>query len=71
MSLFSGLIALIGSYLIIEWINKYEFLDNGQLELNPTVLIFGIIAAFVLGILFGVLPALRLSRLNIVKSLKS
>ena len=70
LSLFAGLLALIASYFCIKLINNSEALPD-PISLNLGVVIFGIFASFIFGILFGVLPAFRLSKQNIVKSLNS
>ena len=70
LSLAAGVIALGASYFVIHLINQSEVLDN-SLYLNPTIIFWGLVASFVFGILFGVLPAIRLSKLNIVNALKN
>lgn len=70
LSVVAGLLAIVASYACIRLINSSEILDD-TLALNWLVIFYGILAAFVFGFLFGVLPAIKLSKLNIVTALKN
>ncbi|MFD2871884.1 ABC transporter permease [Mucilaginibacter ximonensis] len=66
-----GLLGVLLSTLALYFINQSDFLDGLHLTLNFTILFYGLIACLVFGILSGVYPAWRMSKLAIVKALKA
>jgi len=70
LSALAGITAIVLSYFAIRMLNQSEILDD-TLVLNWAIIFYGIFGSLVFGILFGVLPAFRLSKLNIVNALKS
>lgn len=71
LTLLGGLIGIVLSLILIQVINKANFIDNLQLSLNFTVLGIALLICLVFGLLSGVYPAWRMSRLNVVTALKS
>ena len=66
--------AVIGvalSYIILQVINNSDLIANLHLTLNITVLIYSLLACLVFGLLSGVYPAWRMSRLHVVNALKA
>lgn len=66
-----GLLGVLLSTLALYFINQSDFLDGLHLTLNFTILFYGLITCLVFGILSGVYPAWRMSKLAIVKALKA
>jgi putative ABC transport system permease protein len=71
LTLLGGLIGIILSFVLIQLINRANFIDNLTLSLNTTVLFFALLTSLIFGLLSGVYPAWRMSRLNVVTALKA
>ncbi|GAB2801467.1 ABC transporter permease [Rhabdobacter roseus] len=65
-----GGIALVLTVVIIQLINHSGWIAYADLTINLTVFLVSVGVCFVFGILSGVLPALRMSKLKIVDALK-
>ena len=59
------------SFIVIQIINSMDFMYNNRLAVNFHVLFIGLLASFVFGLLSGVYPAWRMSRMNVVMALKA
>jgi putative ABC transport system permease protein len=70
LTFLGGGIAIVLSFLVLKIINNAELIPNSDLQINVTVLIFSIIACLIFGILSGVYPAWRMSRMQVVQALK-
>ena len=70
LTLLGGIIAIILSAIILQVFNSSNLLQNVQLSINVTVVIYAIIACLLFGFLSGVYPAWRMSRLQAVDALK-
>lgn len=66
-----GVFALLLAYLIITLINHSGWIPYADLTINFPVFAASIAVCLVFGLLSGVLPALRMSKLKIVDALKS
>lgn len=66
-----GLFALLLAYLIITLINHSGWIPYADLTINFPVFAASIAVCLVFGLLSGVLPAFRMSKLKIVDALKS
>jgi putative ABC transport system permease protein len=66
-----GLIGVIFSFIIIQILNHAELIDNLVLTVSPSVLLYSLLACIFFGLLSGVYPAWRMSRLNVVDALKA
>jgi len=71
LTLLGGVIGIILSVIVMQVINHANLIANLSLSLNYTVLFFSLIACLVFGLLSGVYPAWRMSRLNVVNALKA
>jgi putative ABC transport system permease protein len=71
LTLLGGFIGIVLSFILIQFINSANFIDNVVLSLNFTVLGFALLTCFIFGLLSGVYPAWRMSRLNVVTALKA
>lgn len=70
LTLLGGIIGIIMSYIVIYFFNMSEFTPDFHLSLNFTVLAIGLFVCLIFGLLSGVYPAWRMSRLNVVAALK-
>jgi putative ABC transport system permease protein len=66
-----GVIALALSFLIISMINASGWIAYADLVINFKVFLISILVCLLFGLLSGVLPAFRMSKLKIVDALKS
>jgi putative ABC transport system permease protein len=66
-----GAFALGLSFLIIQFINSSGWIPYADLTINFTVFAVSIAVCLVFGLMSGVLPAFRISKLKIVDALKS
>jgi putative ABC transport system permease protein len=71
LTLIGGIIGFMLSFIVLQMINSADLIANLELRLNFTVLLVGLLACFVFGLLSGVYPAWRMSRLNVVNALKA
>jgi len=71
LTLLGGAIGLILSFIIIQFINSAHLIANLELSINFTVLFYSLMVCLVFGLLSGVYPAWRMSRLNVVTALKA
>ncbi|WP_338874166.1 ABC transporter permease [Spirosoma sp. SC4-14] len=65
-----GTIALILTLLVIHMINISGWIPYADLTINLSVFLISLLVCLVFGFLSGVLPALRMSKLNIAEALK-
>jgi len=66
-----GVFALALSFLVITMINSSGWIAYADLTINFTVFLISIAVCLVFGLVSGVLPAFRMSRLKIVDALKA
>ena len=66
-----GAVALLLSFLIIMMINNSGWIPYADLTINFTVFAVSIGVCLVFGLLSGVLPAFRMSKLKIVEAIKA
>jgi putative ABC transport system permease protein len=71
LTFLGGLIGIVLSVVVMYFINDARLIANLNLSLNFTVLFYAIITCIVFGLLSGVYPAWRMSKLNIVTALKA
>jgi putative ABC transport system permease protein len=71
LTLLGGCIGLILSEIVIQVLNSANLIANLELSINFTVLFVGLLICVVFGLLSGVYPALRMSKLNVVEALKA
>ncbi len=71
LTLLGGLIGLVLSLIAIEILNNANLISNLELSINFTVLFVGLLICLVFGLLSGVYPAWRMSKLNVVTALKA
>ncbi|ETZ21476.1 ABC transporter permease [Pedobacter sp. V48] len=71
LTLLGGVIGVFLSVVCIFLFNQSDILPNLNLSLNFTVLLFGFLICLFFGLLSGVYPAWRMSRLNVVNALKA
>ena len=71
LTFIGGAIGVVLSYFILSAINSSDLIPNTDLSINFKVFIYGLIACLVFGLLSGVLPAWRMSRMEVVAALKA
>ena len=71
LTFIGGIIGVFLSVLVIYLINESDYISNFNLSLNLTVLFLSLLTCVLFGLISGVYPAWRMSKLNIVKALKS
>ena len=70
LTFIGGLIGLLLAFLAIYWINDSQVLQNTNLEINFKVFLYSVLICLGFGILSGIIPAYRMSKLPIAQSLK-
>src|SRR5205085_2042011 len=74
LSLISGVLGFfLARYTLtalIALIPPTYIAEDAEIRANPTVFLFSLVLALLLGVLFGIMPALQSSRYNISESLK-
>jgi len=71
LTFIGGLIGLMLSWGIIQYINSSNLIPNIRLTIDFQVVLLGVVACLVFGFLSGVYPAWRMSRLHVVTALKA
>ena len=71
LTIFGCLIGLALSFIVLQIINTSGLIPNIHLTINFTVLLFSLAACIFFGLLSGVYPAWRMSRLQVVTALKA
>ena len=70
ITLIGGLVGLVIAAVFLYIIQDSGIIPNAILSINYRVFLFGILLCLVFGILSGVIPALRMSKLSIVNAIK-
>ncbi len=70
ITILGGILGFLFAFIAIQIINASEYISATHLNIDFKTVVFGIFVSMILGILSGVLPAWRMSRLKIVNSLK-
>jgi putative ABC transport system permease protein len=70
LTLVGGLIALAGSHLVLSAVNNSGWIPYSQLTLNYRIFLYGLLIAVIFGLLSGVYPAWKMSRLHPVEALR-
>jgi putative ABC transport system permease protein len=71
LTFLGGMIGVILSLVAMHFINNAQLIANLDLSLNFTVLLYAMAICLVFGLLSGVYPAWRMSKLNVVTALKA
>ena len=71
LTFLGSLIGIVLSFLILQVVNRTGLIANMHLGINGTVLLYTLLACLVFGLLSGVYPAWRMSRLPVVNALKA
>jgi putative ABC transport system permease protein len=70
LTIVGGLIGFVLSYIILQYLNSTGWIPYAELGLNYRVFIYGFMMMIFFGIISGVYPAWRMSRLHPVQALK-
>lgn len=71
LTILGGIIGVILTIVILQVINSSGLIPDLDLNINPLVLLYSLLACLFFGLLSGVYPAWRMSRLNVVMALKA
>lgn len=71
LTLLGGVIGIVLSMVVMELINNTDLIANLNLKINYVVLACSLLVCLLFGLLSGVYPAWRMSRLNVVNALKA
>jgi putative ABC transport system permease protein len=70
LTLIGGIVAFVLAIAALTWINHSGIIENAEFALNARVFAWGIFTAALFGVLSGVYPAWRMSRLHPVVALR-
>ncbi|MFH0881624.1 MAG: ABC transporter permease [bacterium] len=70
LTIVGGILGLAFAYLLLDFVVNAGLIPYGTFSVNYRVLLVGVLAVFVFGLLSGVLPAWRMSRMHPVDALK-
>jgi len=70
LTLIGGLIGVLLSYIVIQILNSADLIPNFKMSLNFTVLVLALFICLFFGLISGVYPAWRMSKLDVVTALK-
>ena len=70
LTIFGGLVAVLLSAAFLWWFNNSQFLAYADLSINWTVVVVALALSLAFGLMSGVYPAWRMSRLPAVEALK-
>ncbi len=71
LTFLGGVIGVGLSWIILQVINSYQLIPNAYLTINLSVLFISLLVCILFGLLSGVYPAWRMSRMQIVTALKA
>ena len=70
LALLGGILGFVGSVLVLEAVNRSGFVPYALFAINYRIFLYGLGLAVFFGVLSGVYPAWRMSRLHPVQALK-
>ncbi len=70
LTLLGGIIALLLTWITIQIINKIGVFEFTTIKINLKIFIYSLLMTLVFGLLSGVLPAVRMSKMNPTECLK-
>lgn len=70
LTLLGCLIGFVLSYVVLELINRSQVIAYADFDMNLTVFFYGLVMALFFGLISGVFPAYKMSRLQAVDALK-
>lgn len=70
ITLIGGAIGLLLAFGVLKTIEVSGSIPHGEFPINFSVFAYGIFLCFLFGILSGVVPALRMSKMSIVSAIK-
>lgn len=71
LTLLGGVIGILLSFIVLQILNSAHLIANLELSINFTVLFIGLLVCLLFGLISGVYPAWRMSKLNVVTALKA
>ncbi|RBL89969.1 ABC transporter permease [Chitinophaga flava] len=71
LTVIGGILGVVLAVVVIQIFNYSQFVDNLHLAVNFTVLFYSFLVSLIFGLLSGVYPAWRMSKMNVVTALKA
>ena len=71
LTVIGGIFGVIFSVIALQLINESGLVAGLHLTLNFTILFYGLLTCLLFGLISGVYPAWRMSKINVVKALKA
>ncbi|MES2276296.1 MAG: FtsX-like permease family protein [Bacteroidota bacterium] len=71
LTVIGGIIGVLLSFIVLQVINSSDLIPGFHLALNFTVLFYSLLTCLFFGLVSGVYPAWRMSKLNVVTALKA
>jgi putative ABC transport system permease protein len=71
LTVLGGILGVLLSLLIISVLNSSNLITHMNLTINLAVLGYSLLACLMFGLISGVYPAWRMSKLNVVTALKA
>jgi putative ABC transport system permease protein len=71
LTVLGGVIGVLLSVIVLQILNRVDLIDHFQLRMNFQVLFYSLLACLFFGLLSGIYPAWRMSKLNVVTALKA
>ena len=71
LTFIGGVIGFVLALLLIKTVNDAQILENTILSFNYTVFFYSLLICLLFGVLSGLIPAYRMSRLHIVNAIKN
>ena len=70
ITILGGIIGLVMTMLLMNWINKIQMFEGSYLEWNPKIFFMSLMIVLVFALTSGILPAWKMARSNISEALK-
>jgi len=70
ITIIGGILGIILTTFALYWLNSSNFIPHLDLKINLKVLLASIVACLFFGLLSGVLPAFKMSKMNVVDALR-
>ena len=70
LTLLGGALGLVLTFLVLQVLGASDIVQYAEFHLNHRIFFYGLVITLVFGLLSGIYPAWRMSRLHIVEALR-
>ena len=70
LTLLGGALGLVLTFLVLQALGASDIVQYAEFHLNHRIFFYGLVITLVFGLLSGIYPAWRMSRLHIVEALR-